>query len=370
MLPTRSSRFGLDESLTGTDAQSATREKDAMQMAFDAANQDNAVPGYRFELMILDDGTATAGEYDPAQAMANARKMVSDKDVVGALGPKMSGAGKAMTPFLSEGGLATITPTSTNPDITDPKFAAQYRPAGKPIYFRTVTTDAFQGPTMANFFAEKLKVKSVFVLDDGGAFGVGVADTFEEQARKKGINVMGRDRLDPKAADYTAILNTIKSLDPASIYYGGASQAGVKLAKQAYAIIPKAIKGGSDGLSSSDLLTGAGLPAAEGWYTTIGAPHVVEDTKAARFVAAFKGRFGMAPDDYSITAYDAALVLIDAVKRVVEAGRPVTRETVRDAIQSADVVTLQGRISFDANGDLRDHTMSVFKITSSGPVSQ
>jgi len=158
-------KIALDLSLTGADAQSATREKDAIQMALDAANQDNAVPGYRFELMILDDGTATAGEYDPAQAMANARKMVADKDVVGALGPKMSGAGKAMTPFLSEGGLATITPTSTNPDITDPKFAAQYRPEGKPIYFRTVTTDAFQGPTMANFFAEKLKVKSVTITE-------------------------------------------------------------------------------------------------------------------------------------------------------------------------------------------------------------
>src|SRR5208283_204862 len=151
------------------------------------------VPGFTFDLVKYDDGSATAGQYDPAQAATNARKMVSDQTTLAAIGPQMSGAGKAMSPILSQGGLATITPTSTNPDITDPKFAAQYRPAGKPIYFRTVTTDAFQGPTMANFFAEKLKVKSVFVLDDSGAFGVGVADTFEEQARKKGINVMGRD---------------------------------------------------------------------------------------------------------------------------------------------------------------------------------
>ena len=63
----------------------------------------------------------------------------------------MSGSGKAMSPILSQGDLATITPSSTNPDITDPKFAGQYRPKGKPIYFRTVTTDAFQGPNMANY---------------------------------------------------------------------------------------------------------------------------------------------------------------------------------------------------------------------------
>ena len=112
--------------------------------------------------------------------------MVADKDVVAAIGPQMSGAGKAMTPILSQGGLATITPSSTNPDITNPKFAEQYRPAGKPIYFRTVTTDAYQGPNMANFLAEKLKVKSVYVLDDSGAFGVGVADCVPEAGREEG----------------------------------------------------------------------------------------------------------------------------------------------------------------------------------------
>ncbi len=355
-------KIGADLSLTGADAQGAARVRNALIMAFNAANQGNAVPGYKFELMTLDDGTATAGQYDPAQAATNARKMVSDKEVVAAIGPQMSGAGKAMTPILSQGGLATITPSSTNPDITSPKFAEQYRPAGKPIYFRTVTTDAYQGPNMANFFAETLKVKSVYVLDDSGAFGVGVADSFQKQAEAKGIKVVGRDRLDPKAADYTAILTKIKSMNVESIYYGGVSQAGVKLAKQAYDIIPNVIKGGPDGVTSSDFLSGAGFPAVEGWYTSIAAPHLVDDNKAAQFVAAFKGQFGDAPDDYTITAYDAALVIIDSVKRVIAAGKPLTRENVRDAIQTAKVPTIQGMVSFDANGDLADRTVSVFQI--------
>jgi branched-chain amino acid transport system substrate-binding protein len=355
-------KIGVDLSLTGADSQGANRVRNAIIMAFDAANQGNAVPGYKFELLTLDDGTATAGQYDPAQAATNARKMVADKDVVASIGPQMSGAGKAMTPILSQGGLATITPSSTNPDITSPKFAEQYRPAGKPIYFRTVTTDAYQGPNMANFFAEKLKIKSVFVLDDSGAFGVGVADAFQKQAESKGIKIVGRDRLDPKAADYTAILTKIKSLNVESIYYGGVTQAGVKLAKQAYDIIPNVIKGGPDGVTSSDFLGGAGFPAVEGWYTTIAAPHLVEDNKASQFIQAFKGRFNDSPDDYTITAYDASLVIIDSVKRVVASGKPVTRETVRDAIQSAKVPTIQGVVSFDENGDLADRTVSVFQI--------
>src|SRR5208282_3551639 len=152
-------KIGVDLSLTGADSQGAIKVKDATQMAFDAANQGNAVPGYTFELLILDDGTATAGQYDPAQAATNARKMVSDPSVVAAIGPEMSGCGKAMSPILSQGNLATITPSSTNPDITDPKFASQFRPAGKAVYFRTVTTDAYQGPDMANYFAQTLKVQ-------------------------------------------------------------------------------------------------------------------------------------------------------------------------------------------------------------------
>src|SRR5580692_10695818 len=175
---------GINLSLTGADAESAKRIENGAIMAFDEINAKGGVNGYKIVLAPYDDGTATAGQYDPAQAATNARRMVADKEVVAALGPEMSGAGKAMTPILSQGNLATITMSSTNPDISNPKFAAQYRPAGKPVYFRTVTTDAYQGPNMANFFAEKLKVKSVYVLDDSGAFGVGVADAFQGQADK------------------------------------------------------------------------------------------------------------------------------------------------------------------------------------------
>jgi branched-chain amino acid transport system substrate-binding protein len=356
-------KIGVDLSLTGADSQGANRIKEGIVMAVDAANQGNAVPGYKFDLLMLDDGTATSGQYDPAQAATNARKMVADREVLASIGPQMSGAGKAMAPILSQGDLATITPSSTNPDITNPKFAEQYRPAGKAIYFRTVTTDAYQGPNMANFLAEKLNVKSVYVLDDSGAFGIGVADAFQKQAEAKGMKVLGRDRLDPKASDYSTVLTKIKAVNPEALYYGGVSQAGVKLAKQAYDIIPKVIKAGPDGVTSGDFLGGGGFPAVEGWYTSIAAPHLTADTKAAQFVQAFRGRFNEPPDDYTITAYDASLVIIDAVKRVVASGKPVNRSNVRDAIQTSKVPTIQGTVSFDENGDLADRTVSIFQMS-------
>jgi ABC-type branched-subunit amino acid transport system substrate-binding protein len=70
---------------------------------------------------------------------------------------------------------------------------------------------------MANFYADTLKVKSVYVLDDSGAYGVvGISDTFQAQAQKRGISVLGRDQLNPREADYTTTLTKIKSLNPAN----------------------------------------------------------------------------------------------------------------------------------------------------------
>ncbi len=357
-------KVGVNLSFTGADATNAERIGNGAIMAFEEANAAKTVKGYTFQLVKLDDATATAGQYDPAQAATNARTMVSDRGYVAALGPQMSGAGKAMAPILSQGNLAIITPSSTNPDLTDPKFAAQYRPAGKAIYFRTVTTDAFQGPNMANYMADTLKVKSIYVLDDSGAYGVGLADAFQGQAEKKGIKVLGRDRLDPKAADYSAVLTKIKGLDPQALYYGGVSQAGVKLAKQAYDIIPNMIKAGGDGMQSADLLKGAGFPAVEGWYATVASPHVTEDPKTKGFSDKYFARFKQRPDDYTIACYVGAEVIVEAVKRVAATGKDVTRVAVRDAIQGVKLPsTLLGPIEFDEYGDLKNKVISVFKIT-------
>ena len=358
----KSVTVGINLSLTGADAESAKRIEDGAIMAFDEANATGGINGYKIVVTPYDDGSATAGQYDPAQAATNARKMVSNKATVAAIGPQMSGAGKAMAPILSEGNLAIITPSSTNPDITDPKFAAQYRPEGKAIYFRTVATDAFQGPYMANYYADVLHVKTVYILDDSGAYGVGLADAFQGQAEKKGIKILGRDRLDPKAADYTAVLTKIKSLNPDAIYYGGVLQAGVKLAKQAYDIVPKLIKGGGDGVQGPEMLTAVGYPANEGWYATVASPHVTEDAKMADWVKTYKAKFNVDPDDYAVTAYDAATVILAALKQVTSNGKEPTRDAVRDAIQAVKVNTLQGPVSFDANGDLQDKTISVFQI--------
>jgi branched-chain amino acid transport system substrate-binding protein len=355
-------KIGIDASLTGGDANEALLVKNGALMAIDEANASHAVKGVKFEGVVLDDGTATAGQYDPAQAAINARKFVADKAVIGEVGPQMSGAAKAMIPIASWGNLTMITESATNPAMTDPANAAQFRPNGKPVFFRTVATDAYQGPYLANYFADTLKVKTLYVLDDTGAYGEGIADSFQAQAEKKGIKILGRDKLDPKAADYSAVFTKIKALNPDALFYGGVLQAGVKVVKEAYDILPHTvIKGGGDGLFGAEMFTSAGYPAAEGWYATQASPHVTDDTSAKDFMAKYKAKYNLSADDYTITAYDGTLVLIDAVKRVAETGKPITREAVRDAVATTKLKTLQGVLAFDENGDVQDKVISVFR---------
>jgi branched-chain amino acid transport system substrate-binding protein len=205
-------------------------------------------------------------------------------------------------------------------------------------------------------------VKSVYILDDSGAYGVGMGNAFEGQAKKIGLNVMGHDQLDPKEADYTTALTKIKGLNPDAVYYSGVAQAGVKVAKQMFDIMPNVIKAGGDGMVDGGILSGVGFPAIEGWYVTQASPHVMDDAKMADWVARYTKAYNMTPSDYAITAYDAVLVIADSIKRVVANGQPVNRDTVRDAMQTANLTTLQGPVSFDENGDVINKVISVFQI--------
>jgi branched-chain amino acid transport system substrate-binding protein len=354
--------IGINLPITGADAAGAKRIMNGALLGIQQANDSNDVPGYTLKPLILNDATATAGQYDPAQAATNARKFVSNPKVLAAIGPEMSGSAKAMTPILSEADLPIITPSATNPDLTNPEFAAQYIPGGKPVFFRTVTTDAFQGPNMANFYAETLGLKDVYILDDSGAYGVGLADAFEKRCPAKGIKVLGRDRLDPTASDYTAVLTKIKSLNATSLYYGGVTGAGVKVVKESYSILPKIVKGGGDGLYDPDITQGAGFPACEGWYCTNASPHKTEDPAVSAWIAAYTSAYNEAPDDYAITAYDGVLVILAAIKKVIASGATPTREAIRAAIASSSTDTLQGTVSFDQYGDIKQRVVSVFQI--------
>src|SRR5260370_25659926 len=122
---------------------------------------------------------------------------------------------------------------------------------------------------MSNYFIDTLKVKSLYVLDDSGAYGVGISDAFQRQAEKRGIKVLGRDQLNPKEADYTTVLTKIKSLNPDALYYGGGVHTPGNVVKPPHDIMPTIIRAGGHVLYCTQILKDARFPAAEGVY----APH-------------------------------------------------------------------------------------------------
>jgi branched-chain amino acid transport system substrate-binding protein len=364
---TKTITIGMDFALTGAEAEEATIELDGAQLAVEEANAKHTVPGHEFRTIVLNDATATAGGYDPAQAATNARMLAENSSVVTVVGPIDSGSAKAMLPILSQAGLAMVAGSTTSPDLTDPKLAAQTRQNGETlVFFRTCGNEAFVEPGMVNFFYVKHNVRSAYILDDGGAGGMGIADSFQAAAGKKGMNALGRDTLDSKASDYTPILTKIKGLRPDLLEYGGITLAGVKVAKQAYDILPNAmLRADASGIYEGDFLKGVGFPAAEGWYATSAAPHIFDTPAGQAWQSRYIQRWHKQPSDYALTTYDAAVVVVEAIARVEKAGQLLNRANVRAAIQATNIQTLQGPISFDKNGDLQHPLISIFRVTHS-----
>ena len=178
------------------------------------------------------------------------------------------------------------------------------------------------------------------------------------------MTVLGQDQLDPKVTDYSPVLSKINSLKPDALYYGGDPQAGVKLARQAYEIVPTVIKAAGDGMLSPDLLHAAGFPALAGCYVTTASPHLMDsDPKIAAFAKRFEARFNGSFEDYSVTCYVAAQVIVEAVRQVVAIGKTPDRNNVRDAIQRVKLAdSLIGPVEFDENGDIRNKIISVFQL--------
>src|SRR5439155_15337922 len=98
-----------------------------------------------------------------------------------------------------------------------------YKPSGKVTYFRVVPADDIQGKVGAEWIV-KMGGKSVYVLDDRGLYGKGIADVFANTAEEKGIKILGREGIDPKAQEYRSLMTKIKALGPDWVYFGGTTQ--------------------------------------------------------------------------------------------------------------------------------------------------
>ena len=359
-------RLGVSLAATGPDARWGGPMLQGVQLAVEDVNRRGGAGGHPLETFLLDSAVPGADTLSRQRAtVASYERFVADPAVIAAIGPQTSEESRAVAPFLSRADLATITPSATTFDITDPALRATFRPGGRTVYFRTVGTDVAQGDAMARFARASRGVRRVVVMDDGSAFGERTIETFVRRAAQLGITVLARRLLNWTQQDYREDLQEVAALKPDALYVGVRFAVGVKLARQIPGVLPDVHLLSTESLYNRAFPIQARATGAEGWYVTNVAPDPAASPATAAWADRYRSRFGAEPSGYSLTAYTAVTVIADAVGRVVKRGQPVTRARVRDAIAATRLPeALAGPIAFDADGDLERPAVSIYQVRS------
>jgi branched-chain amino acid transport system substrate-binding protein len=373
------------EPMTGSSLTQTQTIVNAQNLRLEQANGLACGGKYKVTFEPWDDASAALGKWDPAVETENANKAAADKTIIAYLGTFNSGAAKLSIPILNQAGpLVMISPANTNPGLTKadkdlPGVTASYYPSGVRNYTRVVAADDIQGKVAANF-VQSLGAKTVYILDDQELYGKGVADVFEATAKTLGLNVVGHEGIDPKAADYKALMTKISTSNaggpPDAIYVGmvvdnNASQ----LLKDKVAIMGDNTKVkyvGPDGIQTQAFIDGAGKDVAEGVYASVaGLPLEKLGPKGQQFVKDYSAKYGNLTEPYAVYGYETMNVILKAVEDVCAAGGdPSDRASINKAVFA--IKNFDGALgtwSFDANGDTSLTDMTFYQVKSGAYVS-
>ena len=357
-------RVGVSLSVTGPEARRGVPLLRGVELAMEDVNRRGGAGGRPLEIVLLDSAMPGLDTVAWQHAVAaQYRQFIADPTLVAVLGPQTSLGARAVAAQLSRSGLATVTPSATTFDITDPALGTTFRPGGGKTYFRTIGTDLTQADAMARFAHAKLGVRRVVLIDDGLGFGVRMVDIFGERAAALGIAVLERWQLNWVAQDYRAGLRRLAERRPDAVYVGVRYGVGVKLARQVPDLFPNVRVLAPETVYNQAFPLQAGPSMAEGWYVSSVGPDPSANPAAAGWVARFRDRFGAAPTSGSLTAYTAVMVIADAASRAAQGGRAVTRRSVREAIEATRLPdALSGPVAFDPNGDLERPAVSIYQV--------
>ena len=337
-------KIGHAAPLSGPVAHMGKDADNGVAIALDEANAEGLVIGgqkVKFELVSADD----AG--DPKTATQVAQRFVDDK-IVGLVGHLTSGPTITASKIYAEAGIPQITPSATSPQVTS---------QGYKNVFRMIADDVQQGQAMAEFVVNKQGIKKIAVVDDRTAYGQGVADEFEKAAKAAGAEIVKREFTNDKATDFTAILTAIKATNPDAIYYGGMDAQAGPMARQMQKLGIKAKLFGSDGLYTPVFLQLSG-DAGEGQYSSQpGAPRDKLPGYTS-FEEKLKAKTGAGVVLYSTYAYDAARVLVDAMKRADS----VDPAKYLPAVQQSKFNGATGMVEFDEAGNRKNGAVTIYQV--------
>lgn len=332
-------KIGAVYELTGGTATFGNSALNGAKLAVKEMNAKGGVLGKQVELAIADN------KGEPSEATNAMTKVITQDKVVAVTGFTTSSNAIAASTVAESNGIPFITAAATNPKVTVDEKTGEV----KKNIFRVCFIDPFQGTVGANFVLNSLKAKkAVILIDNSSDYSKGLAQFFKEAFTKGGGEIVGEEAYLQKDQDFKTILTKIKGSNPDVIYVPGYYEEVGKIIKQARELDINAAFVGGDGWDSPKLLEIAGAPALNNTYFTN--HYSVEDTSPASkaFVDAYKKEYNETPDAMAVLGYDAANVMMDAIKRA----NSEDPSKIRDALAATkDFAAVTGKITLNDKHD-------------------
>lgn len=351
-------KIGLLNEMTGSNATLGTSSANGAKLAIKEANAKGGVLGKQIQAVIGDNKS------EPSES-ANAMTKLIAQDRVAAVTGVFASSNAIAAASVAEGSkVPFLAVGATNPKVTVDEKTGKV----KEYTFRVCFIDPFQGTVGANFVLNTLNLKKAAILvDNSSDYSKGLLSFFKEAYSKGGGSIVIEEAYLQKDQDFKAILTKVKAANPDVLYVPGYYEEVGKIVKQARELGITAPIVGGDGWDSPKLAEVAGSEALNNTYFTN--HYSVEDTSSASqaFVEAYKKEYGQMPDAMAVLGYDAANVLIDAIKRAnsAEPGKirealsqtkdypavtgATTLNTTHDAVKSAVIIEMKnGKQMFKA----------------------
>ena len=335
-------KIGVAGPHTGDLAPYGIPTKEAVEMIAAQVNAAGGVNGKQIELLPMDD------QCKPEIATNAATKLVSEGATV-VIGHVCSGATKAALGIYKEAKVIAISPSATNPPLTQ---SGDY-----PNFFRTIAPDDDQGKLAATFATDKLGAKKIAILHDKGDYGKGFAD-FSKAAIEAGgkAKVVLFEGITPGAMDYSAVVQKIRKEGADAVVFGGYHPEASKLVGQMKKKRVNVPFIGPDGVKGDGFLEIAGADA-EGVYAT-GPMDVSAYAENKQAKADYVAKYSKDPGTFFDQGYAAMQTVLNAIK--VAGGTDYA--AMEKALRSSYVNTAVGKIKFDSKGDAEGVGFSVFQV--------
>jgi ABC-type branched-subunit amino acid transport system substrate-binding protein len=342
-------KIGHSGPLSGSQSFSGKDNENGVRLAIEELNAKPITVGgkkLKFELVSEDD------QADPKSGVNVAQKLI-DSGVKFVVGPYNSGVTIPASRVYSEAGVLVATVAS------NPKITAQ----GYKNLFRVNASDSQLGSKMALYAAKELKLKNVAVVDDRTAFGQGVAEEFEKQAKASGMKVVGHEFTTDKASDFTAILTNLKAKKAEAIFYGGYAPQGGPMARQMKQLGINAKLLGGDTICVTEMGKLGGDAVGENVLCAQGGAILDKAANGPAFKEKYKKRFSQEPDVYAASFYDGMMMYADAMKKA----NSIDPAKVGAEIYKGSYKGVAGTYAFDDKGNMKQSPVTVFTFKNGQP---